>query len=82
MKGVKVSDYGGRTLGISDSTVIEINPDMPEAHRLRGWYDSAGQTSHFETYSTGMTSVGSGKDLVKSIAQITDENLGMGDKVL
>lgn len=27
-----------------------INPDIKEAHILRGWYDRDGQSSEFQTY--------------------------------
>ncbi len=41
MRRVKVSEYGGRTLSASMSTSMEPNPDIKEAHRLRGWFDQA-----------------------------------------
>lgn len=35
-KGLRVSDYGGRTLSTSNGTSVSVNPDIPEAHVLRG----------------------------------------------
>ena len=35
-KGFRVSDYGGRTLSASGATSVSANPDIPEAHVLRG----------------------------------------------
>ncbi|KAI9353388.1 hypothetical protein DFJ73DRAFT_828424 [Zopfochytrium polystomum] len=41
LKGVRVGDYGGRCLSCIGGTSMIINPDVPDAHRLRGWYDNA-----------------------------------------
>jgi replication factor A1 len=80
MKGVKVSDFSGRSLGVSDTTSIEVSPDLPEAHRLRGWYDTTGHASTFESYAKGGAS-GGNDTAVKTIGQIAEENMGMGEKV-
>ncbi|KAJ3752916.1 hypothetical protein EV360DRAFT_88276 [Lentinula raphanica] len=50
-KGVKVGDYGGRSLGMVASATMTQNPDIPESHALRGWYDSAGSESTFQSHS-------------------------------
>lgn len=42
LKGAKLGDYGGRTLSVTSTTVTQINPDIPEAHTLRGWFDQGG----------------------------------------
>ena len=39
IKGAKVSDYNGVSLGTLMSSVLQVNPDLPQAHELRGWYD-------------------------------------------
>ncbi|RKO86700.1 replication factor rfa1, partial [Blyttiomyces helicus] len=81
-KSVRVGDYGGRTLSMYSGSTMSINPDIPEAHRLRGWYDTQGSSMTFTAYSnTGGGGGGSGRgDPVKSIQQIKDENLGMDEK--
>ena len=38
IKGAKVSDFGGRSLSILNSSIFLVNPDIKEAHELRGWY--------------------------------------------
>ncbi|KAJ3768541.1 hypothetical protein FB446DRAFT_815786 [Lentinula raphanica] len=40
--GVKVSDYEGRSLGMTSTSVMTQNPDIPESYALRGWYDAFG----------------------------------------
>ena len=44
IKGAKVSDFGGVTLGSTQSSLIRINPDIPEYNALREWYESVGST--------------------------------------
>lgn len=94
-KGVNVSDFGGRSLSMLSSASMTVNPDIPEAHGLRGWYDSEGQAlsaeDKWQTYTsaglggTGMGAVGDFTSNIKerkTIAQAKEENLGTagGDK--
>ena len=44
IKGAKVSDYRGVTLGSTHSSIIQINPNIPECNALREWYESVGST--------------------------------------
>jgi replication factor A1 len=37
-KGVKVGDFGGRSLSMFSNATMAVNPDIPEAHSLRGWW--------------------------------------------
>ena len=51
----------GRTLSALASSQISINPDIPEAHRLRGWYDTAGHSADYSEFrSDGQGPSGSG----------------------
>ncbi len=43
IKGARVSDFGGRSLNVGFNSVLTINPDIPEAHQLRGWFDNFGK---------------------------------------
>ncbi|XP_070292808.1 replication protein A 70 kDa DNA-binding subunit [Salvelinus sp. IW2-2015] len=40
IKGAKLSDYGGRSLSASFSSTVMVNPDIPEAYKLRGCCDN------------------------------------------
>jgi replication factor A1 len=51
--------YLGRSLSMISSSIMTINPDITDAHVLRGWYDSVGATSSFTAYSGGSGSGGS-----------------------
>ena len=35
--GAKVTDFGGVSLSCPGSSIFQLNPDIPEAHQLRGW---------------------------------------------
>ena len=37
IRGARVSDFGGRSLSILSSSTVIVNPDIPEAYKLRGW---------------------------------------------
>lgn len=81
-KGTKVSDFGGKSLSLLSSGTMSVDPDIPDAHRLKGWYDSAGRGDTFATHQN-LASVGGAtgrKDDLKTIAQVKDENLGMDDQ--
>lgn len=78
-KGVKVSDFGGRSLSLLSSGTMAVDPDIEDAHRLKGWYDSQGRAESFSTHNN-MASMGAAtgrKDETKCVSQIKDENLGM-----
>jgi replication factor A1 len=81
-KGTKVSDFDGRSLSLLSSGSMLVDPDIPDAHRLKGWYDSTGRASHFETLANraGPGNATNRKDQIKTIQQVKDENLGMDDQ--
>ena len=81
IKGVKLSDFNGRSLGCSDSSAIAINPDIPQAHKLRGWFDAEGVGMNFQTYSKeydGSTTTRSKQS--GTLADIVNLNLGNNEK--
>ncbi|EYU45429.1 hypothetical protein ABFS82_09G050100 [Erythranthe guttata] len=53
IKSLKVGDYQGVSLSAVSKSVIVVNPDSPEAEKLRSWYDSEGK-------DTSMAAIGSG----------------------
>jgi len=77
-KGVKVSDYNGRSLSMLYSSGVAVNPDIDESHALRGWYDGQGRGETFQSHYAGSALRTS--DPYKTLAQIRDENLGMGEE--
>jgi replication factor A1 len=77
-KGMRVGDFGGRSLSLLSSGSMSVDPDVPEAHRLKGWYDASGRNDNFASHNnlTGMGGSGRKEDL-KCIAQVKAENLGL-----
>ena len=80
-KGVRVSDFGGRTLSMSNSALMQVNPEISEAYSLRGWYDASGKTGNFSTHANTMSLAGAtGRaDPRKTLSQVLEENLGLGE---
>ena len=80
VRGAKVSDFGGRSISVHFSSTTEKNPDLPEAHRLRGWYDETNGTVYNSL--TQDFGGGGGSDAGplprKSLAEVRDESLGVG----
>ncbi|RSH89319.1 Replication factor A protein 1 [Saitozyma podzolica] len=83
-KGVKVGDFGGRSLSMFSSATMSVNPDIAEAHALRGWYDAEGQNKQFQAYTNSMATRSDNAaprpSELKTIGQAKDEQLGMGEK--
>ncbi|KAN0064628.1 Replication factor A protein 1 [Thecaphora frezii] len=85
-KGVKVGDFGGRSLSMFSSSTMMVNPDIPESHGLRGWYDNNGAASDFKPYTNAGVMGGAGSNVGgnlaerRTIAQVREENLGTGEK--
>ena len=44
VKGARVSDFGGCSLSLINSSTLQINPDIPETFRLRQWFDNDKRT--------------------------------------
>lgn len=84
-KGVKVGDFGGRTLSLVSSSTMSFHPDIPEAHALQGWYSSEGHAQAFKSQSAGGGGGGAGagtfnRNEMKTLQAVKDENLGMNDE--
>lgn len=82
VKGARLSDYGGRSASVLASSQLLINPDIREAHLLRGWYDRDGHTSDFQTYRSEGGGGGGGGSATnwKCFSEIKNENIGNGEK--
>lgn len=78
VKGCRLSDWGGRSLSSLSSSQIIVNPDIEEAHRLRGWYDSVGNNATYTEYKRegGDMSAASGTTNWKTFADVKAQNLG------
>ncbi|KAK0229030.1 hypothetical protein IW262DRAFT_1354294 [Armillaria fumosa] len=81
-KGVRVGDFGGRSLSMVSSSMMSVNPDMDEAFTLRGWYDSEGQSSTFQAHSRGGAAGASGfnRSQMRSLLEVKESEMGQSDK--
>lgn len=84
IKGAKVSDFGGRSLSANSGCTITNGPDMPDAHTLRGWYDSEASSLTFRSQSGGGGGTGGpsvfNRNETKTINVVQETVLGLGDK--
>ncbi len=81
LKGVKVSDFNGRSLSGLTSSVIMIEPELPETSRLHSWYKSGGASSTQTRSMTQEATSGRGTRSIenrKTFASIRDNNIGSG----
>ncbi|KAL1860486.1 hypothetical protein VTK73DRAFT_7299 [Phialemonium thermophilum] len=80
-KGMRVSDFGGRSLSLLASGTMAVDPDIPEAHRLKGWYDASGRNDTFATHSSLAAVAGATgrQDQIKTIGEVKEKNLGIDD---
>ncbi|XP_071383235.1 replication protein A 70 kDa DNA-binding subunit isoform X2 [Centroberyx affinis] len=82
IKAAKLSDFGGRSLSASFSSTLMINPDIPEAYKLRGWYDKEGHAMDGQSLTEVRGSGGGvgGNTNWKTLGDVKTEHLGHGDK--
>lgn len=61
IKGVKLGDFGGRSLSTMNSSTIEVNPeDVPEAARISAWAAALGSTDAVGAAARTLTVKGGG----------------------
>ncbi|XP_072044215.1 replication protein A 70 kDa DNA-binding subunit-like isoform X2 [Amphiura filiformis] len=80
VKGARVSDFGGRSLSVLQSSLMEVNPDIPKAHQLKGWYDNEGCHQDAQSISDQRGGGGGGGTNWLSLAEVRNQNLGQGEK--
>lgn len=79
VKGARIGEFGGgKTLGMISGSVMKLNPDIPEGHRLRGWFDNGGGENVTTTLSTRSNGNYSTEWLTFHETKV--KNLGGGDK--
>ncbi|CCK68989.1 replication factor A subunit protein RFA1 KNAG_0B05560 [Huiozyma naganishii CBS 8797] len=84
IKGVRVSDFGGKSLTMGFTSNLIPNPEIPEAYALKGWYDSEGHSANFTALGQDNVpgaSPNAGKFIAQriSIGKAIADNLGKSD---
>ncbi len=76
-----MKDFGGRSLSLGGSSSFLLNPDIPEAHQLTGWFKASGSTLKAESVSNMAGGIIGGSSQLMSIEDAREARLGMnGDK--
>ncbi|CAM8887162.1 unnamed protein product [Rhodiola kirilowii] len=80
VKAGKVSDFSGKSVGTISASQLFINPNFPEVHALRHWFNQGGKNSASQSISKDLTPGGARHEMRKAISTIKDENLGRSAK--
>ncbi|XP_066597449.1 replication protein A 70 kDa DNA-binding subunit isoform X2 [Prorops nasuta] len=77
IKGAAVREYnGGKTISLLFSSIIQLDPDIPEAHRLRGWFNSTGHNKEIKSLSN-VTAGGASYSQCITFKEAKDLQLGL-----
>ncbi|XP_001358758.3 replication protein A 70 kDa DNA-binding subunit [Drosophila pseudoobscura] len=80
VKGTRINEFnGGKSLSLGGGSIMKINPDIPEAHKLRGWFDNGGGDNVANMVSA-RTGGGSFSTDWMTLKDARARNLGSGDK--
>ncbi|KVH91342.1 replication protein A 70 kDa DNA-binding subunit A-like [Cynara cardunculus var. scolymus] len=77
VKSARVNDFNGKSLGTISISQLCIEPDFPEACKLKAWFDSVGRNAPSVSMSRDTVAR---TDVLKTISQIKDEKLGTSEK--
>ncbi|OLY85024.1 Replication factor A protein 1 [Smittium mucronatum] len=91
MYSVRLTLWGSQAenYGLNDNPVIAFTnvrvgdfADTPEAYRLRSWHDREGSSATYKNFDSGSSfgNINSSPDQIKTVSQIRDEGLGLGEK--
>jgi replication factor A1 len=86
IKGCRVSEYNGRSIGTVSSSSFTVNPAISEAGHLMNWYNTGGNTSQTKSLSISAGGGGFGGGSLGNfsertvISDIKGKQLGFGQK--
>ncbi|CAN6461322.1 unnamed protein product [Victoria cruziana] len=79
VKAGRVSHFSGKSVGTISTSQLFIDPEFPEAQRLREWFNREGK--NVATTSISRDNSMSGRtDVRKTVSQIKNEGLGRAEK--
>ncbi|GAB2296114.1 hypothetical protein Dimus_030248 [Dionaea muscipula] len=79
VKAGKVNEFNGKAVGTLSTSQLFIEPDFPEACRLKEWFDREGKTAPSVSISRESSNL-IHSDVRKMLSQIKDEKLGTSEK--
>ncbi|XP_029375907.1 replication protein A 70 kDa DNA-binding subunit-like isoform X2 [Echeneis naucrates] len=80
IKGARVSDFGGKSLSVLFSSTVMVNPDIPEAFRLRAWYDQRGFKLNSQSLTETRSVSSNARMNWKTLSDVKNEHMGQGEK--
>ncbi|PZC79523.1 hypothetical protein B5X24_HaOG216188 [Helicoverpa armigera] len=81
VKSARLAEFNGsKSLSCLASTMIRLNPDLPEAHKLRGWYDNGGADMEIVNISARVGGYSGGSNEWITFSDAEARQLGSGDK--
>lgn len=80
VKAARLSDFGGRSLSAQFSSTVMVNPNIPEAFQLRGWYDEEGHGMASQSLSGQRLGGGGANTAWKTLSEVKQAELGQGEK--
>uniref|UniRef100_A0A2A4J7W4 Replication protein A subunit n=1 Tax=Heliothis virescens TaxID=7102 RepID=A0A2A4J7W4_HELVI len=81
VKSARLAEFNGsKSLSCLASTMIRLNPDLPEAHKLRGWYDNGGADMEIVNISARVGGYTGGSNEWITFSDAEARQLGSGDK--
>lgn len=78
IKGARVGEFnGGKNLSTLMSSLVQFDPDIPAAHRLRGWFSTIGRNEEVKSISKALGGgAGGGSGPWLSFQEAVDLKLG------
>ncbi|XP_057519030.1 replication protein A 70 kDa DNA-binding subunit A-like [Amaranthus tricolor] len=80
VKSARVYEFNGKGVGTLSTSQLFIEPDFPEAKRVKDWFDREGRNLLSVSISRDTASSATRGDARKTILQIKDEKLGTFEK--
>ncbi|XP_070990876.1 replication protein A 70 kDa DNA-binding subunit-like [Oncorhynchus clarkii lewisi] len=80
VKRARLSDFGGQSVSAIFSSAVMVNPDIPEAHGLRRWYDQEGHALDGQSLTELRPAGGGANTCWITLSDVKTEQLGQGDE--
>ncbi|GER57614.1 replication protein A 70 kDa DNA-binding subunit A [Striga asiatica] len=77
-KSCRVNDFSGKSMGTISTSQLFIEPEIPQALKLKAWFNSEGKSMPAVSISRDRNAIR--PDVRKTISQIKDEKLGTAEK--
>lgn len=81
IRGAKINEFNGKQLSLVFTSMIISNPNVPEAYKLKGWYDKEGSTgtyTNLRSTTTASSNLSSKEAILErlTIRQVNEQKLG------